>query len=543
MFNPNYLSLSRHNVYYLRFPIPVICHPEGRATDLKVSLGTRDPRQALSISRFLVEYGQRLLNHKTVVGMNYQELRHTLQEHFTGLLNAKKEKLLLSGRLSESDKQACKNTIEFTEDSIKRGTSFLEEYDPDFYKNGIAKFIDKHKLTIVPESDQHEIVTREYKIFYRDFCRAILGFDASFDNASFDDTPAKLYLPDVAGQSSVKLAQAVDDFIADRLSKKRTDARTAKGYRAELDLLTMCLGNDAFLPFGRKTGQNVLAMLMKVPKNRNNYPDYKIEELMELDPQEHKKLSLKTVKKYLSHYSAFYEWASLYYDQDFGKNPFSELQKELKFIDDDAREPFNPTEISLILNALLTDQTSLVRKPHHKWGTLIAIYTGARRNEIAQLEIADIQELDEVLCFDINEESKYGLRKSLKTKNSKRIIPVHSDLIKYGFLDYVASIKQEGYTRLFPELSYDASEGGYGRALGRWVNEVLLPHLSIKRPNVVFHSFRHTINYKLHAAGVSAIMVNYITGHEREGTNQKYYMTQGYGPKYIQAAIEQVKYP
>ena len=36
MYNASYLSLSRHNVYYFRFPIPAMFHPEGRATDLKV---------------------------------------------------------------------------------------------------------------------------------------------------------------------------------------------------------------------------------------------------------------------------------------------------------------------------------------------------------------------------------------------------------------------------------------------------------------------------------------------------------------------------
>lgn len=544
MQNPSYLSLSRHNIYYLRFPIPALFHPEGRTTDLKVSLATRDPRQALSISRFLVQYGERLLNHKTVVGMNYKELRDTLQGHFTGLLQAQKDKLLLSGRLDDRKKKAYNDIIEDTEDDLRNGWSILDDYNPDFYKKGVAKFIDKHNLNIVPEGTEYETLTREYKIHFRDFCRAVLAYDESFNRATFEDDKPFNSSSSVL-RPTIKLTDAIDTFIADRLSKKRTGLRTSKSYRAELELLAECLGTDAYLPIGKRTAQTIVSMLMKVPTNRNQdrYKGLNIEELMELDAKTSPKLSLKTVKKYLSHYGAFYSWAIGHYEEDLGRNPFVELQKSIGADDqDEGRSPFSPEEVRLLLNTLTVDETSIHRKLHHKWGTLIGLYTGARRNEIAQLELDDIQELDGVLCFDLNATSKHGTLKKLKTKNSRRTIPVHSDLVRYGFLDYVQSMRNAGHARLFPELNYDANEEGYGRSLGRWFNDILLPHLSIKRPGLVFHSFRHTINYKLHNAGVPEIMVNCITGHERKGVNQKYYMKKGFEPRNLQEAIERVRY-
>lgn len=58
----SYLSTSRHGVFYLRLPIPRSAHPERRRTDLKVSLATREPRVAATLSQIsgkaLVKMGQ-----------------------------------------------------------------------------------------------------------------------------------------------------------------------------------------------------------------------------------------------------------------------------------------------------------------------------------------------------------------------------------------------------------------------------------------------------------------------------------------------------
>jgi hypothetical protein len=47
VFNPAYLTISRHRVYYFRWPLPRELHPRGRQSTIKVSLRTRDPKQAI----------------------------------------------------------------------------------------------------------------------------------------------------------------------------------------------------------------------------------------------------------------------------------------------------------------------------------------------------------------------------------------------------------------------------------------------------------------------------------------------------------------
>jgi len=59
------------------------------------------------------------------------------------------------------------------------------------------------------------------------------------------------------------------------------------------------------------------------------------------------------------------------------------------------------------------------------WLPLIALHTGARLNEIAQLRVEDIKDIDGIKCFYINEEHEL---KTLKNTNSMRYIPIHSAL-------------------------------------------------------------------------------------------------------------------
>ncbi|WBU62731.1 hypothetical protein [Paracoccus aerodenitrificans] len=69
------------------------------------------------------------------------------------------------------------------------------------------------------------------------------------------------------------------------------------------------------------------------------------------------------------------------------------------------------------------------------WNAHLAVYTGARREELAGLETDDITQQNGVPVIFIRSNS----HRTLKNGQSERFVPVHPDLIKLGFLDYVAS--------------------------------------------------------------------------------------------------------
>ncbi|MGA2044469.1 MAG: hypothetical protein ABSG83_13985, partial [Roseiarcus sp.] len=95
------------------------------------------------------------------------------------------------------------------------------------------------------------------------------------------------------------------------------------------------------------------------------------------------------------------------------------------------------------------------------WMPLIALFTGARAEEIGQLLTSDIKHEHGIDFFDIttladddddSAPAKKGTAKTLKTAAGKRRTPIHQTLIDIGLLDYVAEQRRKGAVRLFPDL-------------------------------------------------------------------------------------------
>ena len=105
------------------------------------------------------------------------------------------------------------------------------------------------------------------------------------------------------------------------------------------------------------------------------------------------------------------------------------------------RSNFTKEDVNQIIDGLGTGNPStLVKSSTNYWGALIAVYTGARRNEIAGLLPEDVKQdkATGIWYFDITDEEE---GKALKTSAAKRIVPVHSHLINLGFLDFLEEAK------------------------------------------------------------------------------------------------------
>lgn len=71
------------------------------------------------------------------------------------------------------------------------------------------------------------------------------------------------------------------------------------------------------------------------------------------------------------------------------------------------------------------------------WLPWVALYTGARLGELCQLEKGDLRTQEGTWYLEITDVSgTKGGAKSLKTKHSRRVVPVHQRLLDLGFLQY-----------------------------------------------------------------------------------------------------------
>jgi len=82
---------------------------------------------------------------------------------------------------------------------------------------------------------------------------------------------------------------------------------------------------------------------------------------------------------------------------------------------------------------------------------MLAAYSGARLNEICQLDVIDIEKQDDVRVMKLEANDK---DKSIKTSASNRIVPLHPTLLELGFLNYVNQTRKSKHRKLFPQLKW-----------------------------------------------------------------------------------------
>jgi integrase len=121
------------------------------------------------------------------------------------------------------------------------------------------------------------------------------------------------------------------------------------------------------------------------------------------------------------------------------------------------------------------------------WIPLISLFSGMTVSEICDLEKVDVRNQAGMVSLDVR--TDHSRNRTVKTKSRVRRVPVHPELIKFGFLEYVEKLAEGP---LFPELYLNASNPS--DAFGKWFLRFRLS-IGVDRstiPKVSFHSFRHS---------------------------------------------------
>jgi integrase len=158
------------------------------------------------------------------------------------------------------------------------------------------------------------------------------------------------------------------------------------------------------------------------------------------------------------------------------------------------------------------------------WVPLIALFHGLRLNEICQLYTQDVRALEGELVLEVRPSLDGGEAhdKRLKNKASTRTVPIHPDLLKMGFAEFVEQRRQDAKSpRLFPELRSAPKSGSYGDIFSKWFTRFLVSTLG-EKPRATFHSFRHGWRDALREADVSEERVNKLGGWAHHGQHAKY---------------------
>lgn len=175
-----------------------------------------------------------------------------------------------------------------------------------------------------------------------------------------------------------------------------------------------------------------------------------------------------------------------------------------------------------------------------KWLPLLALFTGARPEELGRLTLADVRTEDGIIYLFIN---TIGEGKRVKTRSSRRKVPVHAQLVTLGFLDYIEERRKAKDSSLFPDLKSKRSEitSAWLSWWGRYQDK-----LGIRDPRKVFYSFRHTAKRRFREAGVDKTLRDALMGHAHDDVAESYGLDEegmGFSLPTLDAALQRLAYP
>jgi integrase len=213
-----------------------------------------------------------------------------------------------------------------------------------------------------------------------------------------------------------------------------------------------------------------------------------------------------------------------------GDNPFAKLPRHSDGEEIGGADGFDEHELRAIFKP---ESLMQAKRPSQFWTPLLALYTGARLNELACLELTDFVEEKGVPCISIRyvprakpntieHNTKKKAARSVKTASSIRLVPLHPDLYEIGIEAYMDDVRAIGATRFFPTLPPD-TKGKRERRLSHDGNTYLKKvevHVPRKK---VMHSFRDTVCEMLAVPDMDDVRADQWTGHATQSVKGRHY--------------------
>lgn len=182
------------------------------------------------------------------------------------------------------------------------------------------------------------------------------------------------------------------------------------------------------------------------------------------------------------------------------------------------RRGYSSEELQVILNSAVFARGERPRAGKGEaafWLPLLLLWTGARREEIAQLTVDDVFKIEGVDVISIDPDAADG---RVKTEQSRRIVPVHGELIGLGFLDYVNRLRRQHEKRIFPKLKKN-KRGALGAKWGDWWGRYVKNEVKITDEAIApAHSFRHAFITETRRINMPEYVQRALVGHTDEGS-------------------------
>jgi integrase len=319
-----------------------------------------------------------------------------------------------------------------------------------------------------------------------------------------------------------RITDVISKYESEMLSAGNWTDKTYRENHATNMLFVNLVGDKELNTLETSDVREFKECIRNLPVNHSKLKKTRYTPVTELVKQDHNHptLSITSINKHLEKISTLLRWAER--NGYVEKNVASGITIKQNKRSQESRYPFSASELTEIFS------TSIYKENNHQhsyyfWLPLLALFTGARINELCQLRLEDINFSSDIPYIDIN--AKNGNK--LKNPSARRLIPIHKTLIDIGFITFVEnSIAVEpNNERLFPSIT--PGRDGYGTAPSKWFGRHKKKlHLDSANKKA-FHSFRHNFSDALQAAGVPEQIAARLLGHQHSEIS---YGTYGSGP-------------
>lgn len=516
---PCYVKQSRHGIYFFRIVVPKTLREifDGK-WEIKRSLHTRNQREALRMARPLALQAYDIFER---LGARMSTSEPSIADILTKADKGELRDLRASQNVTLPNGEQHGYTIQTDSDSPAEIAAFerLEAKKQAELAATVQRYQERpaempEAMLAYQREQAAEMARFKEELAARDrdmACIAVQTLAVPVPQAA----PAAVPQPatparpiDPANRISVRWAE----YYKEAAGSKWTTSRSMKGNKRKFELFMTRWGKDEDIATIEREDVN------KFIKYLLNDKEVEAGDRLGTDGLGH-----RSVDNHTDVVAGFLQWARNkgYYPQNVrlptdGQRIFSKKARRA------AAGVANPIHTIGQLQTLFDPKSFYPNEAHHFWPPLIALFTGARRREVAQLLLSDFYVKDGIQAMSINileDEDK-----SVKSAAAIRVIPVHPELIKLGLIDYLQDVKALALgPEVFPGIGINA-DGEKGNAIGNFWREHMKKMGLFNSRSPTFHSFRSTALQELKDRGVDWEMRCQLAGHDID------HVSEGYNP-------------